>query len=626
MRKLTACGRTRASPPAILKFNHPKRRDDSRSSTFFYWSIDTKSAVVPFQCEHKKDRMSVKEKFGLEIKNLFEDYPYLLQIMQNVQQVVWILDTDSDQIIYVSPAFETVWGRSSDCLYADSFALIETVHPEDRVKVMSIRLDEHHRSLNQIYRIVRPDGSVRWIEAHIFLIQERSGKISCQVCVAQDISSQNQVDQTLRKALGRSHEQFTLSRRMSLARKPDVVLKTLMSASELRTAKSAFIVLFESSQSGSSHEMEIIAAWSSNPALIIFNPSEQQAETRLFDNIALPEFFHPSRPMIITGISRDQRLAPNIRELLLEGQIHALAIFPMVVIGNWLGSLVVFFPHEKQFESVELRHIKVLVDQATITLYNLQLLEIEAESRHEAERANEIKTKFLAMISHELRTPLTSIIGFTTTLLADDVIWDPEEQRDFVLTIKQEADRLQELIDHLLDLSRLEAGMLPISQEPHPIQDIMEDALPQFHILTSGQKLTINLPANLPQVYVDAKRIAQVLVNLVRNASVYAPQGSEINISASMRGSYVQMSVSDQGPGIPPAERKKVFKAFQRGVNVESGVVKGAGLGLAICKGLVEAHGGRIWIKKKTTPGATITFTLPTVPSPAVALDLSQGR
>ena len=89
----------------------------------------------------------------------------------------------------------------------------------------------------------------------------------------------------------------------------------------------------------------------------------------------------------------------------------------------------------------------MLVDQATITLFNLHLLEIEAESRHEAERANEIKTQFLAMISHELRTPLTSIKGFTTTLLAEDVVWEPEEQRDFVLTIQQEANRLEELIE-----------------------------------------------------------------------------------------------------------------------------------------------------------------------------------
>ncbi len=286
----------------------------------------------------------------------------------------------------------------------------------------------------------------------------------------------------------------------------------------------------------------------------------------------------------------------------------------MVSLSNWLGCLVAFFPQVIHFEPIELRHIKVLVDQATITLYNLQLLKTEAESRHEAERANEIKTQFLAMISHELRTPLTSIKGFTTTLLAEDVVWEPDEQRDFIQTIEQEANRLQELIDHLLDLSRLEAGMLPISLEPNSLHEIIEDALPQFHCLTSEHTLTIHLPDNLPLVYVDPKRIAQVLVNLVQNASTYSNTGTEINISAKVRGNFVQMNVNDEGPGIPSAEHKRVFKAFQRGKEVENGTVQGAGLGLAICKGLIEAHGGRIWIKKKTTPGTTVSFTIPLVP------------
>ena len=337
-------------------------------------------------------------------------------------------------------------------------------------------------------------------------------------------------------------------------------------------------------------------------------------DASLFEDLASSDLFQPSKPAIVREIARDQRLTSKVRHLLVERQIQTLAIFPLVALGNWLGCLLVFFSIEKRFEPIELRHIKVLVDQATITLYNLHLLEIEAESRHEAERANEIKTRFLAMISHELRTPLTSIKGFTTTLLAEDVTWDAEEQRDFIQTIQQEANRLQELIDHLLDLSRLEAGMLPIELKPHSLHEIIEDAMPQFQILTREHTFTIQLPDTLPPVHTDAKRIAQVLVNLVRNASTYAPKGTEINISANVRSGIMQINVNDQGPGIPPAERKRVFQAFRRGVHDEDGTSKGAGLGLAICKGLVEAHGGRIWIRKKTTPGTTISFTIPLVP------------
>jgi PAS domain S-box-containing protein len=565
--------------------------------------------------------MAEKEISQFNIKTLFGNYPFLEQCLQNFEQVVWVIDLSTHKILYASPAFEDVWGRSCDELYADSFLLIKTIHPEDRVKVMSANLNNHKKFINQTYRILRPDGTQRWISAHSFLIQAESSIESFyQICVAEDVSAQNEVNQTLRKALNRSREQFTISHKMSLARKPDAVLRTLMSASELRSAKYSFVLFFESPHKTNTHMIEIIASWYQTNS----NPNEFLNEANLFEDTTFLDLFHPSKPVIIMDIPKDQRLTLLVRKQLMEGLIQTFAIFPLIALGNWLGCFLVFYPKENFFEPIELRHIKVLVDQATITLYNLQLLEVEAESRHEAERANEIKTRFLAMISHELRTPLTSIIGFTTTLLANDVTWEPNEQHDFIETIQLEANRLQELIDHLLDLSRLEAGMLPISLESQYVDKIVQDAYPQLHILTSGQTLSIHIPDDLPPVFADAKRIAQVLVNLVRNASTYAPQGTEISITASVRRGFVQINVIDQGPGIPSTEYKKVFKAFRRGINVENDSTKGAGLGLAICKGLVEAHGGHIWIKKKSTPGATLSFTIPLVP--AFALDKPSGE
>jgi len=150
--------------------------------------------------------------------------------------------------------------------------------------------------------------------------------------------------------------------------------------------------------------------------------------------------------------------------------------------------------------------------------------------------------------------------------------------------------------------------------KPHSLQEILLEASPQLRVLTAGKQLTTNIPENLPPVFVDETRIAQVLVNLVRNAASYSPDDTEINISASVRDNFIQVNVNDQGTGIPLSERKRVFEAFRRGISEETGSAKGAGLGLAICKGLVEAHGGRIWIRKKTSPGTTVSFTVPLVP------------
>jgi PAS domain S-box-containing protein len=544
-----------------------------------------------------------------DVQKIIREDNFLNQITENLEHVVWLRDIRTEKILYVSPAFEKVWGLPCESLYSDPLILINSVHPEDRLQVMVARPHLDHKSFNQAFRILRPDDSLRWIFARTFVLHGTNDEQECLFCIAQDITNQKQIESALRKTLDRTQEQFDLSRKMSLARKPEAVLRTVMSANELRPAHRAALLFFENPKVGAARGIELVAAWQASQEV-----PGWAGESSLYEDPTFLELFQQNRTVIIPQVKFDPRLTPAVRDFLLEGQIQTVAIFPMVASGNWLGCLLVYFKQEHRLDRNELRHLKVLVDQATITLYNLQLLEVEEESRHEAERANEIKTKFLAMISHELRTPLTSIVGFTTTLLAEDVEWEPGEQRDFFQTIQLEASRLQELIDHLLDLSRLEAGMLPVTLSSLSPQEILKDASSQFHSLTGDHQLTVNLPANLPMVYGDAKRIAQVLVNLVRNATTYAPKGTEVNISANVRGNFLQISVSDQGPGIPISEKKKVFQAFRRGKDIETRSPQGAGLGLAICKGLVEAQGGRIWIKKKSTPGATICFTIPLAP------------
>ena len=173
-----------------------------------------------------------------QTEDLFKDSSLLRQVAENIEQVIWLRDNASGQILYVNPTFESVWGRTCESLYANPKILIESVHPEDRVQVMVARDRSNHKPFDQVYRIFRPDGSLHWISTHSFLVRTGVEKYPIQVYIAQDETRHNQVDQALRKALDRSREQFTLSRRMSLARKPEAVLKALMSAHELRTAHS----------------------------------------------------------------------------------------------------------------------------------------------------------------------------------------------------------------------------------------------------------------------------------------------------------------------------------------------------------------------------------------------------
>jgi signal transduction histidine kinase len=276
-----------------------------------------------------------------------------------------------------------------------------------------------------------------------------------------------------------------------------------------------------------------------------------------------------------------------------------------------IGGLGLSFPAERSFSDEERRLMLALAHQCAQAIERARLYEAEARARQEAERANELRLRFLAMISHELRTPLASIKGFASTLLAKDVDWDADAQQDFLATIDQEADKLTDMIDQILDLSRIETGTLRINLSEQDFGDILMSAMPQLYRIAENHPLAINIPAGLPSVRADRQRITQVLANLVANAAKFSPPGSDIRIEAERTVGGIQVSVSDHGIGIPPQDRPYVFEAFRRGSEGRVRYSKGAGLGLAICRGLIEAHGGQIWVSDQSGPGTTVSFTLP---------------
>lgn len=236
----------------------------------------------------------------------------------------------------------------------------------------------------------------------------------------------------------------------------------------------------------------------------------------------------------------------------------------------------------------------------------------EQAARAEAEKANQLKMQFLAMISHELRTPLTSIKGFSSTLLAEDVHFTPEDQREYLRIIDQEADSLKELIEQLLDLSRLQAGTMSILPEPILVKQLVDMVYPSLKMLTPQHKLVVKVSDKPLVIRVDATRIGQVISNLVHNAVKFSPPDTNVMLQVMREDRYVRFDVKDQGVGIPTEERPHLFEAFRQ-IERKSHIQTGAGLGLAICKGLVEAHGGKIWIADSEATGTTISFTLPVV-------------
>ena len=228
------------------------------------------------------------------------------------------------------------------------------------------------------------------------------------------------------------------------------------------------------------------------------------------------------------------------------------------------------------------------------------------------EELERMRTELLAIVSHELRTPLTSIKGSTATVLAASPGFAPAEMQQFFRIIDAQADHMSGLIGDLLDAGRIATGTLSVSPEPSEAGALMDRARNTFLSGGGRHAVLVDLPPDLPRVMVDRQRIVQVLNNLLSNAARNAPESSPIQLAARRDGVHVAISVSDHGRGIPPDRLPHLFRKYAGTGDAERGLGGGRGLGLAICKGLVEAHGGRIRATSGGEgQGARFTFTVP---------------
>jgi two-component system, OmpR family, sensor histidine kinase KdpD len=266
---------------------------------------------------------------------------------------------------------------------------------------------------------------------------------------------------------------------------------------------------------------------------------------------------------------------------------------------------------EREYSHPDAAFFWTFVDQAASVIERERLrresLQVEVLQRTDALRA-----ALLSSVSHDLRTPLSSIKAAASSLLQEDVQWDDEERRSFALAIVREADRLNRLVANLLDMSRIEAGVLKPEKEWYPLDELIHDVLGRMQPLLGGREVCTSIPDDLPPVELDYLQIDQVLTNLLENAIRYTPAGSPIDISVQHGEESVTVSVADRGPGVPPVDMERIFDKFYRVLSTEKAArTTGSGLGLAVSRGLIEAHGGRIWVENRPGSGAIFRFTLP---------------
>lgn len=227
-------------------------------------------------------------------------------------------------------------------------------------------------------------------------------------------------------------------------------------------------------------------------------------------------------------------------------------------------------------------------------------------------KIDEMKDEFIGLVSHELRSPLTVIIGAINTALSEGPRLSQEETRQLLHDAAIEAEQLSHLVGNLLELSRAQANRLFLHVEPVNLAKVVHKVLDTIERQSPKRRFVLDLPRRLTPVYADQLRLERILHNLLENAVKYSPRGSEIAVSAKQDSNRLIVSVTDQGPGISKEDQAKLFKPFLQLGNPILNHTKGAGLGLLVCRRLVEAHGGRIWVESEPDHGATFYFTLDT--------------
>jgi two-component system sensor histidine kinase KdpD len=282
---------------------------------------------------------------------------------------------------------------------------------------------------------------------------------------------------------------------------------------------------------------------------------------------------------------------------------------PLKASRETLGVIGVLANGTGDFSGERRQLIEAFASQAALALERAKLAE-EARLAWERVEAEFLRNTLLSGVSHELRTPLAAITGAASAITEAPAPLTEESRRDLLDTIRAEAERMDRLINNLLDMTRLEAGGLRLKKEWLPVQEVIGSAVHALEARLRGRDMRIDLGPQPPMIHADPVAIEQVVANLLDNAVEYTPPGTPIEISARADGNGVTVQVADHGPGLPPGTERRVFDKFFRAPAGEN-QPRGIGLGLAICRGIVEAHGGTISAANRPSGGAAFRFTLP---------------
>lgn len=293
---------------------------------------------------------------------------------------------------------------------------------------------------------------------------------------------------------------------------------------------------------------------------------------------------------------------------------------PIQAAKNALGEILLW-RKAPSFTSGEKRLLQTFASQAALALERARFAQAESRAKI-LEESDKLKSAILSSVSHELRTPLSTIKAASSSLRGNQVNWDSPARVELITAIDDEADHLNMLVGNLLDMSRIEAGVLKPKREWNIMAEIVGGVLERMKYSAVRHKLEVDVSEDLPLMPVDYVQMEQVFTNLLSNSLKYAPENTSVRIYANVENDMLHVILSNQGPQVPNEDLERIFDKFYRVTAADR--VTGTGLGLSICKGIIEAHGGKIWAEN-LADGFAFNFTIPILwdgkPAPKLPLD-----
>ncbi len=303
----------------------------------------------------------------------------------------------------------------------------------------------------------------------------------------------------------------------------------------------------------------------------------------------------------------------GLRTFKKEG-VQSFVQVPVRADGEVLGIIQLATRTPRKFKNEEVSLWETIGNHVGVAVQRAQLYEETKRQARELERASKLQADFSAMIAHDLRSPLMNITGVTEVML--DGMFGPvtEEQKKWLLRVQANSDNLIDLVSDFLDLSKLESGYVNVSKQVVSVTELVRKSIESFQVVALNKKVTVAeaIDVSLPSILADPQRLEQVLSNLLSNAIKFTSDGGEVKVGAALaetRG--IRVWVQDSGEGIPSGEIGELFQKYRQGGNANKSNHKGTGLGLVICKMIVEAHGGTIWVDSQEGHGSTFSFSLP---------------